>query len=344
MEQSVSENIKKIVITGIAAVVVYLVFLFVLPVLMPFLLAFCAAGAVRPAVCWMRKRLHVKESIGAVVLFLLIAAVVFWLLNLAAGILGRELRGLFDEWNQSGISLQMLPEFILKADTPLQQLLIKGIRKAGSYLTEEACVRYCMKYSGTVVGWCTGFLTGFFVFFLASILAVEEMEKLHQKLTQCAFYRDFVDYGAFLGKVCGKWLKVQGKIMLITMVLGTIGLWISGFSYALLLGIVIGVVDVLPVLGTGTVYIPWMIWEFVTGSTSRGIRLLLIYLVCYFSREFMESRWMGQCMGLTAFEFLAAVYIGLKLFGGIGFVLGPLWILTVIWFVNRYVTERGQQR
>ena len=346
MRQEIVKSWKKILTAAGTALAVYLVFRFALPLILPFLLAFLVAVLIRPSVRWLRKTLHLKESIGAVLVLTAIGSALILLFNYGGGILLREMKGLLAEL-QEGLQNQDLVKWlsgkemagkgagrfeILGKDCTV--LLEKIQENAGQYFTWERCVNYCMSRSAGLVRWCSGFFTALFVFFIASVLAVEEMERLHQRLTRWIFYKEIVDFGCFLGKVCGKWVRVQALIMLITMVISTAGLWITGFSYALLLGIFIGLVDVLPILGTGTIYIPWMLWEFLNHHPGKGIALLVLYLICYFAREFMENSLMGKCMGITAFEFLAAVYVGLKLFGAGGFILGPLGVLIVMWVVK----------
>jgi predicted PurR-regulated permease PerM len=89
------------------------------------------------------------------------------------------------------------------------------------------------------------------------------------------------------------------------------------------------VLDALPIFGTGTIFIPWIIILFFNGEWIRGVEVGILYLICYFLREFMEDHLMGESMGITALEFLASVYVGLKLFGGVGFLLGPIGYLII---------------
>ena len=313
MDQKNREGWKKILSTVASAVIVYLAFRYALPLLLPFIMAFLVAVLIRPCVRWLRKYLHIRESMGAVLILAAAGVLLLFIVSWVGGLLVEEAKGLLTELQQ-------------------QDIIDKSVlEKAQNYFTWDRCIGYCMSHSTAVVRWCTGLFTALFVFFLASVLAVEEMERLHQRLTMCVFYKEFVDFGAFLSRVCGKWLRVQALIMLITMVISGLGLWITGFSYAFLLGILIGLVDVLPIFGTGTIYLPWLIWEFLNHRPGRGFSLLIIYLICYLTREFMENSLMGKCMGITAFEFLASVYVGLKLFGAAGFILGPLGVMIILW-------------
>ena len=94
-----------------------------------------------------------------------------------------------------------------------------------------------------------------------------------------------------------------------------------------ILGVIIGLLDALPFIGTGTVIFPWAALCFVQGNGKKAALLMAIYLLCYLLRQIMESRMMGRDAGLSPFLTLAAVYIGIQLFGIWGVVLGPLYFL-----------------
>ena len=334
MDRDNFEEWKKILSILLTALAVLFVFRYVLPLVLPFVLAFLVAVLIRPLVRLMRKYLHIKESIGAVLVLFTAGGLLFLLIYYGGGILIREMQGLLEELQEQNFFEWFTEKWsgrLIIRGRDCSTVLENIPEKLSGYFTWDRCISYCMSHSAGVVRWCTGFFTAVFVFFIASVLAVEEMEKLHQRLTMSVFYKELVDFGVFLCGVCGKWLRVQAVIMLITMCISGIGLWITGFSYALLLGILIGLVDVLPIFGTGTIYLPWLLWEFLNGNPGRGFSLLIIYLICYLVREFLENVLMGKCMGITAFEFLASVYVGLKLFGAAGFILGPLGVLVILW-------------
>lgn len=334
MDRDNFEEWKKFLSILLTALAVFFVFRYVLPLVLPFVLAFLVAVLIRPLVRLMRKYLHIKESIGAVLVLFTAGGLLFLLIYYGGGILIREMQGLLEEMQEQNFFEWFTGKWsgrLIIRGRDFSAVLENIPEKLSGYFTWDRCISYCMSHSAGVVRWCTGFFTAVFVFFIASVLAVEEMEKLHQRLTMSGFYKELVDFGVFLSGVCGKWLRVQAVIMLITMCISGIGLWITGFSYALLLGILIGLVDVLPIFGTGTIYLPWLLWEFLNGNPGRGFSLLIIYLICYLVREFLENVLMGKCMGITAFEFLASVYVGLKLFGAAGFILGPLGVLIILW-------------
>ena len=111
----------------------------------------------------------------------------------------------------------------------------------------------------------------------------------------------------------------------------------------LLLGLGIGLLDALPVFGTGAVLVPWGAFLLLERQWWKGAVLLFIYGLCYFIRQFLEAKLMGSRMGLSALETLFSMYVGLELFGVSGFFLGPVGLLIIEDLVKLY-GEDGESR
>ena len=127
--------------------------------------------------------------------------------------------------------------------------------------------------------------------------------------------------------------------MFVTMAVCAAGLFLMGNPYYLLLGVAIGILDALPILGTGTVFLPWILAEVFQRDWKSAVCLAVIYGICYFVREIMETKLMGNEVGLSPLETLAAIYVGLLLFGLWGFILGPMGLLLIEDFVKTYCKE-----
>lgn len=125
------------------------------------------------------------------------------------------------------------------------------------------------------------------------------------------------------------YIKAQLFLITMTMILTIIGLYIIGAKYALTMGIIIGFFDLLPVLGPGTIYIPWIIYSFLKGDTTFGILLVILYLVVLIIRQTTETKVVSKNIGLHPLATLIAMYVGLQLMGVPGLILGPLIIIAV---------------
>ena len=124
-------------------------------------------------------------------------------------------------------------------------------------------------------------------------------------------------------------MKAQGIIILVVMVLCTAGLWALGNPYFLLLGIVIGLMDALPFIGTGTVLLPMAVFLLFRGNIRLAVGYAGLFLLTYIVREFLEPRMLGAKLGIYPFVMVVVVYAGLYLYGTAGVILGPVTLLTV---------------
>ena len=143
-------------------------------------------------------------------------------------------------------------------------------------------------------------------------------ERLRKLLLQWEGLRD-----ALLG-----WLKAQLKLMGISFTCLTMGFILLRIRYAPLAAALTALVDAFPVLGTGTVLIPWSILSMARGETARAIGLLGCYAAVALSRSILEPKLLGSHLGLDPLVTLAALYAGYRLWGLGGMLLAPL--LTVL--------------
>lgn len=102
------------------------------------------------------------------------------------------------------------------------------------------------------------------------------------------------------------------------------GLFLLGIKNAFAIAFIIAVLDILPVLGTGTVLIPWAVLAFASGRISTGVGVFALYLVITVVRNLIEPKLVGKQMGLSPVIMLPCMLIGLKFFGIIGLFVVPL--------------------
>ncbi|NLM13402.1 MAG: sporulation integral membrane protein YtvI [Epulopiscium sp.] len=129
-------------------------------------------------------------------------------------------------------------------------------------------------------------------------------------------------FGALLG-----YIKTQLILMLFTSMICMIGLRILDFEYALLIGIIIGIVDAFPILGSGTILIPWAAYHGLSGNLYGAIGLLIIYGVVVLFRQTFEPKVLGSQIGVYPLITLMAMYIGIKVFGFLGIIIGPILVI-----------------
>ncbi len=94
--------------------------------------------------------------------------------------------------------------------------------------------------------------------------------------------------------------------------------------YPLLMSIIICIADILPILGAGTILIPWSVLSFATGNIKLGIGLLISYLIIMSVRQMLEPKLISQNLGVHPLITLISMYSGFKVFGVSGFLIGPV--------------------
>lgn len=121
-----------------------------------------------------------------------------------------------------------------------------------------------------------------------------------------------------------------------------LGFWLLGLKNWFTLGVLVLIVDLLPIVGTGVVLLPWMIWSLLIGKTLFGLGLLLLYLVIVVTRNLISPRLYAQSYGLDALSTLIAMYVGLKLIGFWGLFLSPLLLMIYLIFYRVLGKEKFQ--
>ncbi len=126
-----------------------------------------------------------------------------------------------------------------------------------------------------------------------------------------------------------KLIKAYIIILLITFSELFLGLSILKVKYAFVIAILISIIDLLPVLGTGIVIIPWAIYNLFFGKIYMAVGLFLLWLVILIVRQVVEPRIISSQIGVHPLVTLMGIYIGFKLIGPGGLILGPLTVLTI---------------
>ncbi len=127
----------------------------------------------------------------------------------------------------------------------------------------------------------------------------------------------------------GGYIRAECILMCIVATICVIGLMILGSPYALLLGILISIVDALPVFGSGAIFWPWCIYSVIVGNYHMAIGLAVIDILIIVVRQTLEPRILGNQIGLHPIATLMSIYMGLKIFGIFGFIIGPIILVTI---------------
>ncbi|TCP32092.1 sporulation integral membrane protein YtvI [Scopulibacillus darangshiensis] len=124
-------------------------------------------------------------------------------------------------------------------------------------------------------------------------------------------------------------IRAQLTLISITAVIVLIGLFILRVDHPVTIAVVTGIVDLMPYLGTGVVFVPWIIYSFFTGSYAFTIGLSVLYAIVIIQRQLMEPKILSSSIGLDPLATLISLFVGFKLFGFLGLIIGPVTLVII---------------
>lgn len=167
------------------------------------------------------------------------------------------------------------------------------------------------------------------VTFIAVVLLAKDYPFLLEKAENIRLWRECIALSEKLFRLIGAYIRAQMEIILIVSMICFLGFCLSGYRYPYVWGIVTGILDVLPFVGTGIVLLPLAVVELFMGNTWHTVLLVVTFIVSALARELLEPKLIGARMGVVPIAVLAAVYVGARVFGATGVIWGPLYMLTL---------------
>ena len=163
---------------------------------------------------------------------------------------------------------------------------------------------------------------------LASYLICERLPTLRERLAvSSAWQKNWRPALTRLGQTAKAWLKAQVRLSSVTFAIVLGGFFLLGVRQKLLMALLTALVDAVPLLGTGTILLPWTLVSLMSGEPVRAVGLLGIYVTALITRSALEPKLLGRQLGLDPLAALAALYMGYRIWGFGGMILAP--ILTV---------------
>lgn len=346
------------------AVALYLFCRQVFVLLLPFLLAFLLAVATRRAACALSRRTGCPPRVAAVLVtllaLLLVGLFVFVICNhlvLEAQHLleyliedsrdpNGELAGFISFFQTLGERLPFLSH--LREMELLKDLL--GDPEAYMIGQLQEFLTGLAGRLATGAGAILRRLPGVLLFLLVTVIAcfyfAVEYEAVRDTLTRLLppWAREALP--AWRGRAAAALrCYLRAYLLLFALTLGElfVGLWLLRVRSPFLLALLTALLDILPVLGVGVVLLPWALFSLATGEIARGVGLLVLYAVITVVRQIAEPHLVGKSLGLHPILMLISFYVGLGLFGVVGFLLGPALALCIKGILEwRWETKKEQ--
>ena len=332
----------------IAAGAVLLVFVVprCLGFLWPFVAGWIIAMIAHPVIEYLEKKIKLPKKFGSVILIVaVVTAIIALLYFFVRGVTMQVIQFIqgFPDFQkdfivQFGFFRQKI-EYILEILPPAVQSQLDNILQSiGSGIAGivSGIGNYGVSHAGSMAKGMTNGLIGVVVMFFSSYMFLIDREKIirwyHRSVPKVVKHKINIFLHNTLG-VLGSYCLAQIKIMFIIIAILWIGFKIASISYAFLFAVLIGIVDIFPILGTGTVIIPWALFCIVTGDIKRAVILLIVYAVCLILKQVLQPKMMGDSMGISALTTIFLIYVGWKI-GGLGGML--LALILGMFVINLY--------
>ena len=327
-----------------------LLLIFVLPKAIVFLWPFVAGWIIsmmaHPVIEYLEKKVKLPKKFGSAILIAavitgIIVVLYFAVRGIALQVIGfiQDAPDIRHEIMRQGMIFQKKIEQFLSILPPsfgkqfdqwsgsIGELFKKAASSAGDYGVAHA---------GGVAKGVTSGLLGLVVMLFAAYMFSLEREKLIAWYEKCipGFVKHKIN--VFMKNSVGvlvSYCLAQLKIMIVIIAILWIGFFIAGIGHSFIYSVLVGIVDIFPILGTGTVIIPWAIFKLITGDIKTAVILLIIYAICLVLKQVLQPKMMGDSMGISALTTIFLIYVGLK-FGGLGGMLLALILGMIV--INLY--------
>lgn len=327
---------KPLMILGVFAAM-WLAVRYLLSAVFPFVLGAMLAFAAEPLVQLTHRRLHLPRAaavgIGVSAMLLLL----FGMLSILGALLVKEvsrlgaaLPGIADTARQGVVLLedwlvstaQQAPE---ELRVPLTNTVLEFFND-GTALMQTAAQKVPTALSA-LLGWVpdgvlglgTGLLAGFMISY-----RLPALRKSVKKYLPASWYEKYLPALRRMRKALGGWLKAQLKLSAVTFVVLTAGFLLMRIPYAPLWAGLVAVVDAVPMLGTGTVLLPWALVCLLQGNGMRAMGLTALFGVALVTRTVLEPRLVGKQLGIDPLLTLLALYLGYRFWGIAGMLVTPI--------------------
>jgi len=330
---------------------VYLIFKYIFPIVAPFVIAFLLAYATEKSAKRLSKRFRGNKIIASSIIMLVLAVIIISIISFVSYRVFLETKSFINKYDYymeianakvSDICNNLDGWMGIKSGDTIKFLN----NNMDGFMTksEENMIPTIVDGSIPLIFKIVTFIAVFFIILMSVVYISKDYEKIKEWRERSMFASEVKVITDKLDALTKIYFKVQLLIMLLTAIICVFGFILIKNPYAIVLGIILGLLDALPMFGTGTVLIPWCIILLVAGHFFSAAVLFTVYIITYLLREFMESKFMGDRLGIAPFTMMVIIYMGLVLYGILGFILGPVSyviIKTIILYLKSQL-ERGK--
>lgn len=315
---------------------VYMGFQYLLPLILPFLISLLLARMVSPIVKTIKNRWNIPTKLAAPIVLLMVMAILFVILSCFGVSLFNQIRkGLTNfpiyqnKFNDYiGNVCVSCDDFFGLSDGDSWRFVSDNMDNFTNVVVEKFVPTMTQKTIMAII-WVFGAIAIIFVVFISALLILEDMDELRLKYQESKVYPYLYPILRKLGSAGVAFVRAQAIILGGIAVSCSVGLWLIGNPYSLILGILIAVLDALPFIGSGIMLIPWAVVQLINGNFYHASVLITLYAICLAIREILEPKLIGNRVGVRPIFIIMASFIGIKLFGLGGVFLGPIGLVMI---------------
>ncbi len=338
------EFITNTIFWALIAALLFVFFKFLFPALIPFVVAFVVAYIVR----FFARKIggnseRAKKGIGLAIT-LCFYGVIFGLIILVGlqvvDKVSAFIQSIPDIYNEGILPLfqlitQKVEEIALQFDEnvakEVENSLNEFITSIGKYISDFSFMAVKLISDG-ILG-IPSLLINLIVTVVATFFLAVDFDKITEifhRLIGDARYNMIREGAQHTRNVIFAYLKSYAILFCLTFVELSIGLWLFKIPYPVWIALAIAVFDILPILGTGGVLIPWALICLFIGNVPLGIEIFILYIIITAIRNTIEPKIIGKQIGLHPLITLMAMFVGLSLFGLIGLIGFPVLLVIVV--------------
>ena len=326
--------VNKILYAILFFLAVYVSIEFILPFVAPFVFGYLFSLCLSPAVSWLEKRYKVHRGLGTAVIMLLFILFMGLLINLLAVNVVRQAHEFAEAIPEYAKEISEAVRGLENRYNRFFEFMPSNVRSLFNSVTEgleeraaDTMGEILQIGGGELIKTIPLALLGILLWLISSFFFTKDRYMIGKFIRNET--PDTVAKGYSLGKekmgtALKGYVKAQLTIMSIIAVISVAGLFFMRYPYALLVGIIIAFVDALPLFGSGFILLPWAAISAVAGNYSRMVSLLALYLAIVLARQMLEPKILGNQLGIHPILTLISIYVGLRLFGILGIIVGPI--------------------
>ncbi|MGI6119031.1 MAG: sporulation integral membrane protein YtvI [Desulfosporosinus sp.] len=302
--------------------------------LLPFIIAFLLAFLLEPLVVRLMRGIRLRRTYASVLTLIIAIAGVSLFIFLIVARLYTELSDLAVTFPNYGYLVDLVNK---QVDTVEKFVKVNPQIQNTLYASTESVARTLQEWAKSGSLFLLSFLTALprvFIILVVSLVATllisasyPNVKQFISKLFPNRWYASARVISEDLGAAIVGYLRAQTILISITTFVIILGLFLMGNRYAVTLGVLAGLLDIMPIVGTGMLFVPWSIGLIIMGSFGDALKVLALWLIVITVRQFLEPKVLADGIGIHPLPTLISMYIGLQFLGAIGLILGPTLVI-----------------